>query len=196
LKSKGTPYNFRNREDLLNDVRLRLLSKELVLSEILAEQGDESEFAIVPPVFIHEDGDGSDHEDMAKRHRSVEDLREKEDSVAEASASATDGAARSSGSTILVNLNNSDEESEEDDGEDPVPLAITREILSNTWRAAGEDYKTRFVLLVDSVQRDGKRVLEYCMGLEPAERNDSSSRSEEGAPRRRVLTAFFHTCVV
>ena len=85
LESKGEPYNFRSREDLLNDVRLKLLNKELVLAKIIAEQGDEGEFAVVPPVFGNGgDGGGSDHEDMEERHRSVVERREKEESTAEA----------------------------------------------------------------------------------------------------------------
>jgi hypothetical protein len=181
LERQGAPFNFKNREDLLNDVRLKLLNRELVLAEILAEQG-ENEFAVVPPVFTHEvDGGGSDQEDKVERHRTVEGRREKEESIAEASASASEGAARSSATTIPVDLNNSDDESGEDEREDPVPPAITREVLSDTWRKAGEDFKARFVLLVDGIEKDGKKVLEYCMGLEPAVGNGSSSGSDGGA---------------
>jgi hypothetical protein len=72
VKKKGESYNYESRDALVNDVRLKLLHKELVLAEVIAEQGDVGEFAVVPPAFSNnEDDGGSDQEDMGQRHRSV-----------------------------------------------------------------------------------------------------------------------------
>ena len=122
VKAKGEPYSYESRDALVNDVRLKLLHKELVLAEVIAEQGDADEFAVVPPAFSNnEDDGGSDHEDMGKRHRSVVERREIVEGTAEASVAVPVGIAPSSSRSVPVDLENSDEESGAEEGEDPLP---------------------------------------------------------------------------
>ncbi len=182
LAKTGAPFNFRDRRALLNDVRLRLLRKELALADILAEQGDKSEFAIVPPVFTQDgDGGGSDQEDMVERRRNTGERREKEESIAGASVSVLEGAARSSASSatpIPVDLDKRNGDSSEEEREEPVPPVITREVLSNAWRNARADSKIRFVVVLDEMNEDGRKILEYCMGLEQEQGEVASAESE------------------